>query len=131
VSAVIIPSTPLPEGKPDDLMSTCSRRAAEDIERSKAGAGAQPEEAFRKLLNACLTEKKASYEATAVLFRRGPVECGASAPPQTTWQEELRAGLKWCQGKDNIFSRNLCEYRERNRFCSPENRWGKVPECEK
>lgn len=47
------------------------------------------------------------------------------------WHEALKAGLAWCQGKDNFFSRGLCEYREKNRFCEPENRWGKVAECVK
>lgn len=131
LSVVIIPTQSLPDARPDDVMSTCARRVAEELERARPADSAQPEESFRRLLNGCLADRRAPYQATTVLFRRGPVECGGPAPAPANWLDELRAGLKWCRGKDNVFSRNLCEYRERNRFCAPGNQWGKVAECER
>lgn len=131
LSAVIFPSEPLPDNRPDDLMSRCARSAAEQAEQTKSSnPDAVPEDRFRSLLNKCLADNKARYQASSVILRRGPVECEVS-PTELHWHEALKAGLAWCRGKDNFVSRGLCESREKNRFCEPENRWGTVKECEK
>lgn len=59
----------------------------------------------------------------------GAAGAEAAKASSAEWHEALKAGLTWCQGKDNFLSRGLCEYREKSRFCEPENRWGKVAEC--
>ena len=41
----------------------------------------------------------------------------------------LKEELVRCKGKDNFFSRTLCDQKAKLRFCTPGNQWGKVPEC--
>lgn len=61
----------------------------------------------------------------------GSASAESAKVPAAEWHEALKAGLVWCQDKDNFLSRGLCKFREKNRFCEPENRWGKVKECDK
>lgn len=53
----------------------------------------------------------------------------AKAPPaQPQWLQELRAEWQRCAGK-NLFSKELCRQRARDRFCP--GHWNTVKECER
>lgn len=56
---------------------------------------------------------------------------GAVAVSPPAWEDALKSGLTWCEKKDNFISRNWCRYREKSKWCDPENRWGSVSECDR
>lgn len=61
----------------------------------------------------------------------GSASAGPAAGSAAAWHEAVKAGLAWCQGKENFFSRSLCTFKEKNKWCEPGNRWGTVAECER
>lgn len=49
-------------------------------------------------------------------------------PVQQTWQQKLRADLDQCASQ-GFFQRPTCIQNARNRYCAPNNAWGKHPDC--
>ena len=81
VSAVILPTKPLPDSSPDNAMTVCAKSAAQQLgERKRPTPGPSQEEELRQLINQCLRAKGAPYEATLVILRRSEVAC----PPVTS-----------------------------------------------
>ena len=65
---------------------------------------------------------------------RGPgrtvvVGAGSATGSNGGWQEALKAGLSWCEGKETFLSHYLCSIKEKNKWCESENQWDKVKEC--
>ncbi len=58
----------------------------------------------------------------------GGVAAAKIPPAQPQWLQELRAEWQRCAGK-NLFSKELCRQRARNRFCP--GHWDTVKECER
>ncbi len=71
-----------------------------------------------------------------------PSTTGAAPPPQnnavtkppaprastTDWLQSLRKEMTQCESL-GFFQRPSCIQNARNRYCNPNNAWGKVPEC--
>lgn len=78
-TALILPSRPLPNQQPDDLMTQCARQSGKAMRERRPGSpAAAPEEDFKLLLNQCLQAHRAPYEASFVVLRRGDVVCPRS-----------------------------------------------------
>lgn len=45
-----------------------------------------------------------------------------------SWQQEFKAALKACENV-GFFSRPSCSWAARNKYCEPNNAWGKVDGC--
>jgi len=58
----------------------------------------------------------------------GGVAAAKTPPAQPQWLQELRAEWQRCAGK-NLFSKELCRQRARDRFCP--GHWNTVKECER
>ena len=50
------------------------------------------------------------------------------APSSSAWLESLRKEMGQCESL-GFFQRPTCIQNARNRYCNPNNAWGKVPEC--
>lgn len=61
---------------------------------------------------------------SAVTARNQP----SPAPVQQTWQQKLKSDLEQCE-KQGFFQRPTCVQNARNRYCGPNNAWGKMPDC--
>lgn len=68
-----------------------------------------------------------------------PVEVGTPPPPPPqdiqiasnnggAWQAQLQQELNACS-KKGFFDRPSCSWEARNKYCGPNNAWGKVPGC--
>lgn len=77
--AVVSPSKPLPEGKPDDLMTRCTQAVAPEVLNVQSDngnvGGVLKEDIFLQRINKCLSEGGAQYEAIYMTFRRSAVKC--------------------------------------------------------
>ncbi len=51
-----------------------------------------------------------------------------SRPPSSDWLQSLRKEMSQCESL-GFFQRPSCIQNARNRFCTPNNAWGKIPEC--
>jgi hypothetical protein len=128
LSVVLIPKVALPDGKPDDTLSQCAIKVAQNLEKVPPGLRGVSEDKYRLELNSCLSKSRPRHEIVAAVFRRGAVECGEAAPAAANWQEALRAEMKRCEAKSAFISRPLCETRARNRFCDKSAK--SVPACQ-
>lgn len=126
-TATINPTQSLPAGKPDDAMSACATSAYDELARNSNYRSA-PEETFLRFFNMCLADKRASYLATAVVLRRGPVECAPTAA-DAMWLNPLRVELARCATKDNQISRAACSSKAIYRFCDSASRRDRFGEC--
>ena len=72
-----------------------------------------------------------THTATSPDLRQIPAP--APVPPQASsepeWYVQLKSELASCIGKGNVIVRTLCAEVATVRYCTPANRWGKVPEC--
>ena len=50
------------------------------------------------------------------------------APSSASWLQSLRKEMAQCESL-GFFQRPSCIQNARNRYCNPNNAWGKVPEC--
>lgn len=50
------------------------------------------------------------------------------APSSASWLQSLRKEMGQCDSL-GFFQRPTCIQHARNRYCNPNNAWGKVPEC--
>ncbi|HLU19937.1 MAG TPA: hypothetical protein VKZ66_08260 [Pusillimonas sp.] len=66
-----------------------------------------------------------------------PIEAPQAPPPpvanqpigtSTAWQARLRQDLQACEA-ESFFDRPSCAWAARNRYCTPNNAWGKVADC--
>ncbi|NYT70384.1 hypothetical protein [Pusillimonas noertemannii] len=66
-----------------------------------------------------------------------PIESPQSPPPQVAsrpvgnsgaWQARLRQDLQACDA-ESFFDRPSCAWAARNRYCTPNNAWGRVADC--
>lgn len=57
-----------------------------------------------------------------------PVVAQQPRPAQLTWQQRLKADLDQCASQ-GFFQRPTCIQNARNRYCAPNNAWGKNPDC--
>lgn len=71
-----------------------------------------------------------------------PIEIGAVPPPPSqevqiaplpiaanpNWQIDFHRELKACENK-GTFARPSCAWDARNKYCSPNNAWGRIPGC--
>ncbi|MYN12459.1 hypothetical protein GSY71_04750 [Pusillimonas sp. TS35] len=65
-----------------------------------------------------------------------PVEMAPPPPPppptapanNRAWQASLRQDLQACSAK-GFFDRPSCAWAARNKYCEPNNAWGRVPDC--
>jgi len=57
-----------------------------------------------------------------------PSEPQPAAAPQTQWQTAFQAELKACESV-GFFSRPSCAWAARNKYCEPNDAWGRVPDC--
>lgn len=65
-----------------------------------------------------------------------PIEAPDAPTPQVTqavgnsgaWQARLRQDLQACDA-ESFFDRPSCAWAARNKFCTPNNAWGKVADC--
>jgi hypothetical protein len=87
-------------------------------------------------------EQSASSTPSATGERGG--SAGAVSPPRTsaslqprtvtpaavtlTWQQALRKDIEKCDGA-GFFQRPSCVQNTRNKFCTPNNAWGKTADC--
>lgn len=51
-----------------------------------------------------------------------------SAATQGNWQAQLRTELQACS-QLGFFDRPSCSWAARNRYCEPNNAWGRTPDC--
>lgn len=57
-----------------------------------------------------------------------PPPSNAGAPGNNAWQAQLRQALQACSA-ENFFNRPSCAWTARNRYCEPNNAWGRVGDC--
>ncbi|NYT58590.1 hypothetical protein H0A65_06585 [Alcaligenaceae bacterium] len=65
-----------------------------------------------------------------------PIEMAPAPPPPSNvgatgnnaWQAQLRQALQACSA-ENFFNRPSCAWTARNRYCEPNNAWGRVGDC--
>jgi len=66
-----------------------------------------------------------------------PIEAPDAPAPQTTsrpvgnsgaWQAQLRQDLQACDA-ESFFDRPSCAWAARNKYCTPNNAWGRVADC--
>lgn len=53
-----------------------------------------------------------------------------SQPENTAWRDKLQQALVACE-TESFFDRPSCAWAARNQYCTPNNAWGRVPECPK
>ena len=58
-----------------------------------------------------------------------PPIAAAPAPGENqAWQASLRQDLQAC-GAQSFFDRPSCAWTARNKYCEPNNAWGRAPDC--
>ncbi|NYT84469.1 hypothetical protein [Pollutimonas harenae] len=64
-----------------------------------------------------------------------PIEMAPPPPPPSTggsgnaaWRAELRQALQACSA-ENFFNRPSCAWTARNKYCEPNNAWGRTSDC--
>lgn len=62
-----------------------------------------------------------------------PIEVAPPPSPpatggNTAWRAELRQALQACSA-ENFFNRPSCAWAARNRYCEPNNAWGRTSDC--
>jgi len=60
----------------------------------------------------------------------GPTGTASSQSAQnpSAWRAQLRADLQACTAK-SFFDRPSCAWAARNKYCTPNNAWGKIDDC--
>lgn len=71
----------------------------------------------------------ASSNVATTTTNRSTDSVAQTAPaPVTSWQDELKKAIETCN-KAGFFERPSCLDRARERFCTPNQAWGKTPMC--
>jgi hypothetical protein len=69
-----------------------------------------------------------TVDVRAADARSQPVRPGATPSASLNWQDSLRKELAQCS-KVGFFKRPSCIESAQNKYCGPNNAWGKVSEC--
>lgn len=99
-----------------------------DHELSAGGKGLPQGQDDITTLDVTSTRQNADASSTRSTPVTNTAPARSTQPVQLTWQQKLKTDLDQC-ATQGFFQRPTCIQNARNRYCAPNNAWGKHPDC--
>ncbi len=143
------PPQPLPDGRlgvPQPGTPVAWEINTESLEDEKPPiALATTSISLEEAIQIAMSEQNRELQGIATVNNLGgqqpiqPVDIGTPPPPPPqnvqvgganggAWQAQLQQELNACSSK-GFFERPSCSWEARNKYCGPNNAWGRVPGC--
>lgn len=131
-----IPESSIEETKANQLIPVATTTITMVEAQQIAAAGSAPGQLsgiadVGDLMSGLSPQPGSNYQPVQPIEPPAPTLTQTQRPVQSSnnaWQAQLRQDLQACDA-ESFFDRPSCAWAARNRYCTPNSAWGRVPDC--